>query len=36
MGAPQALEQVLFELYVLYFDADRRLLYVHGSEKSRS
>jgi superfamily II DNA or RNA helicase len=33
-GAPQALEQVLYELYVLYFDADRRLLYIHGSEKS--
>ncbi|WP_405933739.1 DEAD/DEAH box helicase [Streptomyces sp. NBC_00827] len=35
-GAPQALEQVLYELYVLYFDADRRLLYIHGSEKSGS
>lgn len=33
-GAPQALEQVVYELIVLYFDATRRLLYIHGSEKS--
>ncbi|MET8330059.1 DEAD/DEAH box helicase family protein [Streptomyces sp. NPDC005181] len=33
-GAPQALEQVVYELILLYFDKDRRLLYIHGSEKS--
>ncbi|XRQ09241.1 DEAD/DEAH box helicase [Actinomadura welshii] len=33
-GAPQALEQIVYELFVLYFDAERRLLYIHGSEKS--
>ena len=33
-GAPQALEQVVYELIVLYFDTTRRLLYIHGSEKS--
>ncbi|MFB7379796.1 DEAD/DEAH box helicase [Kitasatospora purpeofusca] len=33
-GAPQTLEQVIYELYVLYFDVTRRLLYIHGSEKS--
>ncbi|MFD7431222.1 DEAD/DEAH box helicase [Streptomyces sp. NPDC059818] len=33
-GAPQALEQVVYELVVLYFDATRRVLYIHGSEKS--
>ncbi|MFB7407348.1 DEAD/DEAH box helicase [Streptomyces sp. NPDC056202] len=33
-GAPQALEQVVYELVVLYFDTTRRLLYIHGSEKS--
>ncbi|BAJ25867.1 MULTISPECIES: DEAD/DEAH box helicase family protein [Kitasatospora] len=33
-GAPQALEQVVYELYILYFDVARRLLYIHGSEKS--
>lgn len=33
-GAPQMLEQVVYELYVLYFDVSRRLLYIHGSEKS--
>ncbi|MDH6703011.1 DEAD/DEAH box helicase family protein [Streptomyces griseoviridis] len=33
-GAPQELEQVVYELIVLYFDTTRRLLYIHGSEKS--
>ncbi|MGY3206338.1 DEAD/DEAH box helicase [Streptomyces sp. TE5632] len=33
-GAPQELEQVVYELIVLYFDTSRRLLYIHGSEKS--
>lgn len=33
-GAPQELEQVVYELMVLYFDTSRRLLYIHGSEKS--
>ncbi|MDX3866893.1 DEAD/DEAH box helicase [Streptomyces europaeiscabiei] len=33
-GAPQELEQVVYELMVLYFDIARRLLYIHGSEKS--
>ncbi|UQA32326.1 DEAD/DEAH box helicase family protein [Streptomyces sp. HNA39] len=33
-GAPQALEQVVYELVVLYFDTTRLLLYIHGSEKS--
>ncbi|WP_245173443.1 DEAD/DEAH box helicase [Streptomyces aureus] len=33
-GAPQALEQVVYELFILYFDKERRLLYLHGSEKS--
>ncbi|MFJ4624671.1 DEAD/DEAH box helicase [Streptomyces sp. NPDC088812] len=35
-GAPQALEQVVYELFILYFDMERRLLYLHGSEKSGS
>ncbi|WP_327167152.1 DEAD/DEAH box helicase [Streptomyces subrutilus] len=33
-GAPQELEQVVYELVVLYFDTTRRVLYIHGSEKS--
>ncbi|WP_097257057.1 DEAD/DEAH box helicase [Streptomyces sp. Ag109_G2-15] len=33
-GAPRELEQVVYELIVLYFDTARRLLYIHGSEKS--
>lgn len=33
-GAPQALEQVVYELFVLYFDTARRLLFIHGSETS--
>ncbi|MFE0116783.1 DEAD/DEAH box helicase [[Kitasatospora] papulosa] len=33
-GAPKELEQVVYELIVLYFDTTRRLLYIHGSEKS--
>ncbi|MGW8743659.1 DEAD/DEAH box helicase [Streptomyces sp. NPDC055794] len=33
-GAPQALEQMVYELFILYFDKERRLLYLHGSEKS--
>ncbi|MEU9979379.1 DEAD/DEAH box helicase family protein [Streptomyces sp. NPDC051014] len=33
-GAPQELEQVVYELIVLYFDTTRQLLYIHGSEKS--
>ncbi|MBZ6288440.1 hypothetical protein [Streptomyces olivaceus] len=33
-GAPQELEQVVYELIMLYFDTTRRLLYIHGSEKS--
>lgn len=33
-GAPQELEQVVYELMVLYFDTARRVLYIHGSEKS--
>lgn len=28
------MEQVVYELIVLYFDTTRRLLYIHGSEKS--
>lgn len=32
-GAPQFLEQVLYELVVMYFDDERRLLYVYGSHK---
>ncbi|MGC0344417.1 superfamily II DNA or RNA helicase [Streptomyces sp. SLBN-8D4] len=32
-GAPQFLEQVLYELVVMYFDPVRRLLYVYGSHK---
>ncbi|MEU5281724.1 DEAD/DEAH box helicase family protein [Streptomyces asoensis] len=32
-GAPQFLEQVLYELVVMYFDDARRLLYVYGSLK---
>ncbi|MCX4808927.1 DEAD/DEAH box helicase family protein [Streptomyces sp. NBC_01214] len=35
-GAPQALEQVVYELVVLYFDTTRQVLYIHGSEKSGS
>ncbi|MFC8360822.1 DEAD/DEAH box helicase [Streptomyces griseorubiginosus] len=32
-GAPQFLEQVLYELVVMYFDPVHRLLYVYGSHK---
>ncbi|MGW0817034.1 DEAD/DEAH box helicase [Streptomyces viridiviolaceus] len=32
-GAPQFLEQVLYELVIMYFDDTRRLLYVYGSHK---
>ncbi|MFH8349607.1 DEAD/DEAH box helicase [Streptomyces sp. NPDC018045] len=32
-GAPQFLEQTLYELIVMYFDGQRRLLYVYGSHK---
>ncbi|WP_324615747.1 DEAD/DEAH box helicase [Streptomyces sp. NRRL F-4707] len=32
-GAPQFLEQVLYELVVMYFDDERRLLYIYGSHK---
>lgn len=32
-GAPQFLEQVLYELIVMYFDDVRRLLYIYGSHK---
>lgn len=32
-GAPQFLEEVLYELIVMYFDGPRRLLYVYGSHK---
>ncbi|MFJ3981339.1 DEAD/DEAH box helicase [Streptomyces fungicidicus] len=32
-GAPQFLEQILYELIVMYFDEARRLLYIYGSHK---
>ncbi|MGW6244388.1 DEAD/DEAH box helicase [Streptomyces roseolus] len=32
-GAPQFLEQVQYELIVMYFDDIRRLLYIYGSHK---
>jgi superfamily II DNA or RNA helicase len=32
-GAPQLLEQTLYELIVMYFDDQRRLLYIYGSHK---
>ncbi|WP_265690735.1 helicase C-terminal domain-containing protein [Streptomyces griseolus] len=32
-GAPQFLEQIEYELIVMYFDDDRRLLYIYGSHK---
>jgi superfamily II DNA/RNA helicase len=32
-GAPQFLEQILYELIIMYFDDRRRLLYIYGSHK---
>ncbi|MFI5799760.1 DEAD/DEAH box helicase [Streptomyces sp. NPDC051677] len=32
--APSVVKDVVNELFVLYFDRDRRLLYLHGSENS--
>jgi superfamily II DNA or RNA helicase len=33
-GSVQALEQVTYELVILYFDSGRRLLYIYSSENS--
>jgi superfamily II DNA or RNA helicase len=33
-GAPQALEQVTYELIILYFSRARGLLYIHGSNNT--
>ncbi|MFI7219972.1 DEAD/DEAH box helicase [Micromonospora maritima] len=33
-GSIQALEQLTYELIVMYFDEGRRLLYIHGSDNS--
>ncbi|MFI1518603.1 DEAD/DEAH box helicase [Kitasatospora cineracea] len=33
-GAPQALEEVRFELIIMYFNREQRLLFIHGSGNS--